>query len=362
MMGLAAAFSELDVNVTYVAERRISADRKQQGWLEPETGGVLVEIAEDDKAVSQLVAEAPNDSIHICQGIRANGLVGVAQKQLGSHGLTQWIVMETVRDVGWRGIIKRFEYARLFGKNRHAIAGVLATGYRTPQWIIQRGVPAKKVFSFAYFLEKNKSIEIELEPARPFRFIFVGQFIPRKRLEWLIKALGGLTNQDFELVVIGSGPLEGVLRAQAVRVLKDKVKWIGKLPSNEVRAYMTSADCLVLPSLYDGWGAVVSEALICGTPVICSDACGSAGVVAESGVGGVFQADDDGELKELARKALKGGRITQEQRGELILQSNGLTAEAGARYLLDILSMRFGDKEKPRPPWFGERACLVADT
>lgn len=52
------------------------------------------------------------------------------------------------------------------------------------------------------------------------------------------------------------------------------------------RACMARADVLVLPSWHDGWGAVVSEALMAGTPAIASDACGSAGVVRASGVGG----------------------------------------------------------------------------
>ena len=52
------------------------------------------------------------------------------------------------------------------------------------------------------------------------------------------------------------------------------------------------SDCLVLPSRYDGWGAVISEALMVGTPVICSDNCGAANVVTASNVGSVFSTND----------------------------------------------------------------------
>jgi glycosyltransferase involved in cell wall biosynthesis len=358
MMGLAAALSELGVNVTYVAERRMSADRKEQGWLEPEAGGVVIEIAGEQQAVHQLVAGAPEDSIHICQGIRANGLVGAAQKHLAVREITQWVVMETVMDVGWRGIIKRFEYTRLFRKKRSAITGVLATGYQTPQWLVQRGVPEEKVFPFAYFLEKGEPLEAIAEPEGPFRFIFVGQFIPLKRLDLLIAALGELTDQNFELVVIGSGPLDNVFRTQAESVLGDKVDWVGKLPSNEVRAYMAVADCLILPSLYDGWGAVISEALMCGTPVICSDTCGSAGVVDKSGVGIVFRADDAGELKTSLEAALHVGPVSTKQRSGTVAWSEALGVKAGAQYLLDILTAELSDSEKPRPPWINEQVCI----
>lgn len=358
MMGLAAALRKLGCYVTYVAERRMSDHRKEQGWLEPEAGGVTIEIAREKQTVHQLVAAAPKNSIHICQGIRANGLVGVAQKHLAAQGITQWVVMETVRDVGWRGIIKRFEYARLFRKKRSVIAGVLATGHRTPQWVVRRGVPDEKVFPFAYFLDKGEPLEVIVEPVGPFRFIFVGQFIPRKRLSWLITALGELTGRGFELVVIGSGPLENVLRTQAERVLGDRVNWIGKLPSNEVRAYTAAADCLILPSLYDGWGAVVSEALMCGTPVICSDACGSAGVVDESGVGGIFRADNADELKACLEEVLRAGSVTRKQRSEIATWSEALGANAGAQYLLNILTADLRDSEKPQLPWINEQVPI----
>ena len=351
MMGLAAALSKLGVNVTYVAEKRISLDREEQGWLEPEVGGVMVEIAGEQQAVHRLVAIAPENSIHICQGVRANGLVGVAQKRLATRGITQWVVMETVRDVGWRGVVKRFEYNRLFRKNRSTIAGVLATGYRTPQWVVQRSVPEGKVFPFAYFLEQGEPLGDNVEPAGPFRFIFVGQFIPRKRVNWLITALGELTEQNFEVVVIGTGPLQNVLRIQAERVLGDRVTWIGKLPSNEVRAYMAAADCLILPSLYDGWGAVVSEALMCGTRVICSDTCGSAGVADESGVGSVFKADGASELKSCLEAALHAGPVSKAQRSATVDWSAALGAKAGAQYLVDILKTEFSDSIKPQVPW-----------
>jgi glycosyltransferase involved in cell wall biosynthesis len=353
MMGLAAALAELKVSVTYVAEERMSTDRQRQGWLAPEEGGVQVVLADNRQSVRQLVAEAPDKSIHICQGIRANGLVGVAQAALSNRGLTQWVIMETVRDVGWRGVIKRYEYARLFNKRRGTVQGVLATGYRTQEWLAQRGVPVDNIFPFAYFLDKGDVTPIPVDINKPFKFIFVGQLIPRKRLDFLISALGELDRLEFELMVIGSGPLEDVLRHKSREVLGDKAIWIGRLPSDEVRNHMAKCDCLVLPSLYDGWGAVVSEALMCGTSVICSDTCGSAGIVKKSNVGGVFKAEDDNAFKATLKAAVQTGCVTRDQRSKTVAWSDVIAAKAGAKYLLDILTYRHGDKEKPQPPWRG---------
>ena len=341
----------LGVRVTYVAAERMSADRSQPGWLEPNATGVVVQIAESRHAVHQRVDGAPKGSIHICGGIRSNGFIGVAQKRLAACGITQWVILETVMDGGWLGILKRLEYSRLFRKYRSTITGVLAIGYKTPQWVIRRGVAEEKVFPFAYFLEEDEAKGAFVKPVDPFTFMFVGQFIPRKRLDWLITALGELTDQNFELIVIGSGPLEDVLRRRAQSVLGNRVNWVGKLPSNEVDAYMAAADCLVLPSLHDGWGAVMSEALMLGTRVICSDTCGSAGVVYNSGFGSVFRADDAGGLQTSLEAALRAGPVSIEQRTTIAAWGKTLGAKLGARYLLDIVSCELNVNGKPLPPW-----------
>ena len=68
---------------------------------------------------------------------------------------------------------------------------------------------------------------------------------------------------------------------------------------SEVYQFINVADCLVLPSKHDGWGTVVSEALISGVPAICSDTCGVAEVVKLSNYGGVFKS---GNIEDLVNK------------------------------------------------------------
>lgn len=255
MAGLVAALAQQECDVVYVAERSMSEDRARQGWIPPNLGGARLKLASTGAAVSALVKAASADSIHICQGIRNNGLVGEGQRGLARRGLRQWIVMETVEDAGWRGILKRLEYRRLFAQSRKRIEGVLATGWRTPDWVMARGVAAERVFPFAYFLPRHAaSVVRDQETSERFRFIFVGQFIERKRLDLLISALATLKRTDAELVVIGSGPLESEWKAAAKIALSGRVNWIGRLPMHEVSQQMAKADCLVLPSRYDGWG------------------------------------------------------------------------------------------------------------
>ena len=216
MAGLAVALAPLGCKVTYVAEQAMSDDRTKQGWVVPVLPGVDLVYAANSAAIAALVCKAPVNSVHICQGIRANGLIATAQRALAARGLRQWVVMETVNDAHWYGALKRAEYRRLFYAHAATLQGVLATGHRTAEWVALRGVPADSVFPFAYFLpDQNRAASVTQRASGAIRFLFAGQLIPRKRVEWLISALAGLKDQAFELWIVGTGSEEPALRALA---------------------------------------------------------------------------------------------------------------------------------------------------
>jgi len=353
MADLAVALARRGCKVTYVAQREMSEDRARQGWVAPSLPDVKLLLADSDEAVRRLVQSAPANSIHVCQGVRANGLIGLAQDALTLRCLRQWVVMETVNDSGWRGVLKRAEYSRIFRASGKSLQGVLAFGYRTADSIVARGMPGNRVYPFAYFLPNDKApvAQSQRDPG-PFRFVFAGQLIPRKRVDWLINALAGLTDQSFELWIVGTGPEESVLRTLATSKLDNRVRWLGQLSLPDVPAVMAQADCLVLPSVHDGWGAVASEALMVGTPVICSDACGVAGVVRASGTGGVFPVVDRSAFIQLLAAQLAHGPVSDRKRRHLSSWATCLGANAGAAYLQEILEFKsFDSSVSPIAPW-----------
>lgn len=356
MAGLAASMARLGCRVIYVAEHSMSLDRVALGWQVPDLGGAQLRFVPDAAAVAALVDTAESSSVHICQGIRANGGVGIAQRLLAQRGLRQWVVMETVDDAGFVGQIKRRVYSMLLRLRRCWYEGVLATGYTTAEWVVARGMPQERVFSFAYFLPDPAQSGTEDATQGLFRFIFVGQLIERKRVAMLLTALSRLELHSFQLDIIGVGPLEVELRQMADDLLPGCVRWLGRLPSTEVPSVIEQADCLVLPSRHDGWGAVVSEALMVGTPAICSNACGSADVVRASEMGGVFPNGDVTALSSLLLKALDSGRVDRDTRQRLAHWGRCLGAEAGAKYLLDILAHCDGAGERPSEPWDAKAA------
>ena len=142
-----------------------------------------------------------------------------------------------------------------------------------------------------------------------------------------------------------------MLRILADRLLPGRVRWLGTLPLTDVPSVLAQVDLLVLPSRHDGWGAVVSEALMLGTPAISSDRCGSAVAVRASGVGGVFPMGNIEVLSQLLETALTRGPVTSSERCVLAEWAKCLGAVQGADYLERILLAHAQNKPLPHAPW-----------
>jgi len=103
------------------------------------------------------------------------------------------------------------------------------------------------------------------------RLVCVGRFAEQKGLPVLIEAAGRLRADgvDFELTLVGDGPLRGEIEALIQRHgLKDCVQLAGWKSSAEVRDLITNSRALVLPSFAEGLPVVIMEALALGRPVI----------------------------------------------------------------------------------------------
>jgi glycosyltransferase involved in cell wall biosynthesis len=117
---------------------------------------------------------------------------------------------------------------------------------------------------------------------RPSIILFTGSLIKRKGVRYLLDALALLPSDlpSYRAVIVGEGPEEGALRKQVTALgLADRVEFMGFQPQSVVSEWMRQARIFVLPSLEEGQGVVLLEALASGTPVIASDVDGIRDVV-----------------------------------------------------------------------------------
>ena len=106
---------------------------------------------------------------------------------------------------------------------------------------------------------------------RKLKLLFVGGLSQRKGLSYLFEAMKGLEDK-MELTVVGSGNIDV---CPALKEALDKVNYISTLPHEEILQLMAEHDLFVFPSLFEGFGLVVTEAMSQGTPVITTErTCG----------------------------------------------------------------------------------------
>ncbi|MBI5623155.1 MAG: glycosyltransferase [Elusimicrobia bacterium] len=154
--------------------------------------------------------------------------------------------------------------------------------------------------------------EAELSAGREIRrvcgsplVLFVGRLVYYKGLSWLLEAMKGI---DARLLVIGSGPLEAELKAQASHPgLAGKVLFRKVGHAEPLGRYFHACDVLALPSSErtEAFGLVLLEAMACGKPVVTTELGTGTSYVCQNGVTGlVAPAQDSSALRQAVRSIL----------------------------------------------------------
>lgn len=116
------------------------------------------------------------------------------------------------------------------------------------------------------------SIDGELAPitkATPddtYRIGTISNLEPRKRVEILIKAFLKANLENSELIIGGKGP--SVSKLKELSGNDKRIKFLGFVPDSELINFYNSLDVFVFPSLLEGYGIPIIEAMACGIPVV----------------------------------------------------------------------------------------------
>jgi glycosyltransferase involved in cell wall biosynthesis len=164
---------------------------------------------------------------------------------------------------------------------------------------LARGFDARRVVVAPPIIEVNDFPQAQFE-AGTFRISFVGMLELVKGFHYLIEAFDGLPAPGAELVLWGapgSRPINRFLQRHlaanpAIQLRPVSVRAVG------YGAVYGRSHVLVLPSLADGFGLVVPEAMACGVPVIVSQNAGSSALVVDGENGFIVPPRDPGAIRE----------------------------------------------------------------
>lgn len=122
----------------------------------------------------------------------------------------------------------------------------------------------------------------------PQRFLlFVGTLQPRKNLDGLIRAMGTLRDRMDWPLIVGGGTgwmHDSIQRAVKQQNVRERVRFVGYLPPDDLPLWYSAASIVVVPSYYEGFGLPALEAMACGTPVVASSASSLPEVVGDAGI------------------------------------------------------------------------------
>ncbi len=171
--------------------------------------------------------------------------------------------------------------------------------------------------------------------------IYVGTLQPRKNLARLLEAFAILVQQieHIHLVIAGKrGWLHKPLFARVQELgLDERVHFTGYVPQDDLPALISGARVFVLPSLYEGFGLPVLEAMACGTPVICSNVSSLPEVTGDAAI--LVNPHNTVQLAEALGQLLADEQLRNKLANRGLLRASQFSWEKCAQETLRVLEM-----------------------
>lgn len=171
--------------------------------------------------------------------------------------------------------------------------------------------------------------------------LFVGSVQPRKNLVALIEAFSIFSrdNPDYRLVIAGGigWMAEGVLEAPKRYDVLDKVVFTGRIEDGVLQALYLGAKMYIQPSITEGFGLPILEAMGYGVPVISSDGGALTEIVGDSGVVLKLKTDFVQQLAKTMQKIVTNSNFANKMIEKGKLRARAFSWQLAAQKTLDLL-------------------------
>lgn len=173
--------------------------------------------------------------------------------------------------------------------------------------------------------------------------IYIGTIQPRKNLVRLIRAMKLI--DDCKLVIVGKIKGKGrqawmneeILAEPGKLGIEDKIIFTDFVPTENLPALISGAKAFVLPSLYEGFGIPVAEAMACGTPVIVSNVSSLPEVAGDAGI--MVDPQSETQIEQAIRLLVSDKKIHDKLSKKALEQSKKFSWEKMAREVIEVLEV-----------------------
>ena len=234
--------------------------------------------------------------------------------------------------------------ARLYAARAAAI--ITDSEYSKRAIVTRLGVSASKVSVIPVALGAEfkpapltEAVKSRYGVAPPY-ILYVGNFNPHKNVPRLIRAFGllpGATRSRHTLVLAG-GYGDGrpaLARLAASLGVENRVVFPGRVDDADLPALYSGAAVYVTPSLEEGFGSTVLEAMACGAPVVVSNRAALPEVVADAGL--LFDAEQERELAAALARVLSDATLADDLRRRALARAGLYTPARTSGRVLALL-------------------------
>jgi starch synthase len=178
---------------------------------------------------------------------------------------------------------------------------------------IEKGVPAEKLHIIPYGVRLETFSKVADPSEDRFEVLFAGHVSLRKGVPYLLRAFAELKHPRKRLRLAGSVAPE--IKTLLGRMPQEHVEFLGSIPQEQLPRMMSESHVLVLPSVEDGFGLVLSQALACGCPVIATTNTGGEDLITDGIEGFIVPIRDapalTDRMERLAEDTALGRRMSE---------------------------------------------------
>ncbi len=195
----------------------------------------------------------------------------------------------------------------------------------TKQDLVSFGVEKNKISVFPLGVDHKRYVQGDKKAKDPL-FVFVARLVRMKRADLCIEAMRIVLRNipKARLAIIGNGPDEERLQKRVkefnleknILFITKSNFFVDKNPSDVKVEWMQEAWALLLPSVKEGWGMVVTEAAACGTPAIVSGVTGLVDSVKAGETGLILSKNPDPSELAIAMQKIVEDKYLREQLGK----------------------------------------------
>lgn len=232
-----------------------------------------------EASMDSLLASLPGGSVVVLDGLAMGALPDVVANHVGRLRIVALVHHPLADETGLPARTRDWLF-RVERRALAAVAGVVTTSWHTAERLLDYNVPAQCIRVVEpgsdTITNAARACKPSKAPGTTINLLCVAHLSPRKAQHHLVEALSDLQHLPWQCTLAGSTDRDESYGQQIRDLVKhhgleQRITLAGELDDDGLARAYECADIFVLPSVYEGYGMVIDEALAAGLPVITTD-------------------------------------------------------------------------------------------